>query len=120
MRSSLSLHGAYGDHMVLQRRKPIRIAGTATVGSCVTGTFLGHQTCATAGDDGEWLLEFPPTEAGGPYNLLIEGDCHVRSRIELHDILVGDVWFCSGQSNMSFPVWRKPASSSPPRGRTGR
>ena len=105
MRSSLFLHGAYGDHMVLQRRKPIRIAGTATVGSCVTGTFLGHKVCATAGDDGEWLLEFPPAEAGGPYTLHIEGDCHVHSSITLHDVLIGDVWFCSGQSNMSFPVW---------------
>ena len=105
MRSSLFLHGAYGDHMVLQRCKPIRIAGTATVGSCVSGIFLGHKASTVTGNDGEWLLEFPPAEAGGPYDLLIQGDCHTHSRILLRDILVGDVWFCSGQSNMEFPVW---------------
>ena len=105
MRSSFSLHNAYGDHMVLQRGKPIRIAGSATPGSGVTGTFLGHVAKAVANADGEWLLEFPPADVGGPYELVLQGDCHGNCRIVLHDLLVGDVWFCSGQSNMEFPVW---------------
>ena len=105
MRSSFSLRNAYGDHMVLQRGKPIRIAGTATPGSGVSGIFCGRIAKAVADAAGEWVLEFPPMEAGGPYELTVQGDCHVHSSIALHDILVGDVWFCSGQSNMSFPVW---------------
>ena len=105
MKSSFSLRNSYGDHMVLQRGKPIRIAGTALPGMGVSGTFLGRVAKAVADADGEWLLEFPPAEAGGPYELTVQAECHVHSSITLHDVLVGDVWFCSGQSNMSFPVW---------------
>ena len=105
MRSSFSIHNVYGDHMVLQRGKPIRIAGTATPGLGITGFFLGHEATAVADADGEWIVEFPPANSGGPYTLSVECDCSAQSRIELHDILVGDVWFCSGQSNMAYPVW---------------
>ena len=105
MNSAFSLRNVYGDHMVLQRGKPIRIAGSATSGTVVSGKFLGNTASAVADNCGEWVLEFPPVEAGGPYEFVIQGDSGAQSRIELHDILVGDVWFCSGQSNMECPVW---------------
>ena len=105
MNSSLSLHSVFADHMVLQRGKPIRISGTATPRSQISGTFLGRLVTTETGRDGTWVLEFPPAAAGGPYEMTISHACHSSARIVLHDILIGDVWFCSGQSNMEFPVW---------------
>ena len=105
MNSSLALHNVFGDHMVLQREKPIRITGTASAKSQITGSFLGHQVTTTTDADGNWALVFPAAPAGGPYELVVSHTCHPTARIVLHDILIGDVWFCSGQSNMEFPVW---------------
>ena len=105
MNSSFSLHSVYGDHMVLQRDKPIRIAGTASVGSHVTVSFLCRSAEAVADARGEWVVEFPPAKAGGPYDLVVTHPAHHSARIVLSDVMVGDVWFCSGQSNMEFPVW---------------
>ena len=102
MKSAFSVHNIFGDHMVLQRGKPIRIAGTAFPGVKVRGSFAGDAATGKAGPDGEWVIEFPAREAGGPYELTVsitEG-----ASITFRDILVGEVWFASGQSNMEFHV----------------
>lgn len=102
---SFSLSNVFGNHMVLQRGKPVRVAGTAAPGERIVGEFLGCTASVDVAVDGAWVLEFPPAEAGGPYRMTIRCECNGASVIELDDILVGDVWFCSGQSNMEFPVW---------------
>ena len=90
----------FGEHMVLQRGKPNRIWGWTQPGAEVRIEIAGQTAKATAAADGRWQAEFTPPPAGGPYTLEIDGPQHA----ELGDILVGDVWLCSGQSNMEFSL----------------
>lgn len=92
------LSPVFGNHMVLQRGKPNTIWGWTKPGSEVRLQIGEHQAKAIAAIDGRWQVEIIPPSAGGPYVLKIDGPQHV----ELADILVGDVWLCSGQSNMAF------------------
>ncbi len=89
-----------GDHMVLQRDQELRIWGWADPREKVTVHFNGAVESTRAGRDGKWLITLPPMEAGGPYPMKVRG----RNIIELENILIGDVWVCSGQSNMEYPV----------------
>ncbi len=100
---TFTLHRIFSSHMVLQRREPLRISGTAEASRCVLVHFNGKTQEATADKNGEWIAEFPAMEAGGPYELLVEG-CDKSKIIRLDDILIGEVWLCSGQSNMQMPV----------------
>ena len=95
------LNRIFSEHMVLQRNRPIQIFGTATPGSSVAVVFDGQRSVATADADGNWQVTFPPRPAGGPYTLEVNGQ---DRGIRFHDVLVGDVWFCSGQSNMEMEV----------------
>ena len=91
-----------GDHMVLQREARVPIRGTGVPGAAVT-VRLGDrvEVRARAGEDGRWSALLPPLQAGGPYDLTVRsGDREVVIR----DVLVGDVWIASGQSNMEWPV----------------
>lgn len=88
----------FGDHMVLQRGKPNRIWGWAKPGDAVRVEIGGSVATATAGADGRWQAQFQPPAPGGPYTLKISGP----QTVEWNDVLVGDVWICSGQSNMQF------------------
>jgi sialate O-acetylesterase len=89
--------------MILQRDKPIQIWGWADPGEKVklkaSWQDLGGIS-ATADADGQWELELPAAKAGGPYKLTIKG----KNTIELTNILIGEVWICSGQSNMHFAL----------------
>ena len=82
--------------MVLQRDTKLKIWGWASPGEKVSVAFNGKSAKATTGADGKWLVELPAMKAGGPYTMTIKGN----NEIKLDDILLGDVWFCSGQSNM--------------------
>lgn len=84
------------DSMVLQRGADINIWGWGSKGETVNITFNGNTYNTKADDNGHWMLSLPAMQAGGPYTMEIKGE----NEITLHDILVGDVWFCSGQSNM--------------------
>jgi len=84
------------DSMVLQRDQKINVWGWASKGEKISMKFNGRSYRTTTGNDGKWRLQLSPTPAGGPYTMDITG----TNRISLHDILVGDVWVCSGQSNM--------------------
>jgi len=84
------------DSMVLQRQSPIHIWGWAGAGEKITVRFNGKKSTTTTAANGRWGLVLPSMEAGGPYTMDITG----KNKISLKDILVGDVWFCSGQSNM--------------------
>jgi sialate O-acetylesterase len=82
--------------MVLQRDVKIKIWGWASAGEKLTINFNGKKSKVTADKDGKWLTWLPATKAGGPYTMNIDASNHII----LRDILVGDVWLCSGQSNM--------------------
>ena len=79
--------------MVLQRNTALKIWGWASIGEEITVSFK-HKTYRTkTGADKQWSVTIPPQQAGGPFNMFI-------NKIELHNLLIGDVWLCSGQSNM--------------------
>jgi len=87
------------DGLVLQREQHIRIWGTADAGEEVTVTFRKKQYQTVTAPDGNWLVTLPPMKAGGPYTMTV-------NEHEIKDILIGDVWLTSGQSNMELPVRR--------------
>jgi len=82
--------------MVLQRDTKVKIWGWAAPGEKVSVSFNGKKGSATTAANGKWLVNLPAMTAGGPYTMTIKGS----NTITLSDILLGDVWFCSGQSNM--------------------
>jgi len=90
------------DGMVLQRDAAVRVWGWASPGEKVTIIFLGRIDTATTGADARWTVILSPMKAGGPYSMQIDATNH----IVLKNILIGDVWVCSGQSNMVLPMER--------------
>ncbi len=88
----------FGDHMVLQRGKLNTLWGWSLPGDTVTVEIGENRATATAGPDGRWQAIIQPPAPGGPYSVKITG----HENVELHDVLVGDVWICAGQSNMQF------------------
>jgi sialate O-acetylesterase len=98
--ADVALPALLADHMVIQRGLPVHVWGKAAEGESVSVTFRGSTRSTTADSIGQWSLYLPPVEAGGPYELTIKGN----NRVTLTDIMVGDVWVASGQSNMEFPV----------------
>jgi sialate O-acetylesterase len=88
----------FGDGMVLQRGKPNTIWGWSKPGQVVRVQIAGRAAQAVAGRDGRWQVRIQPPPAGGPYTVLIEGP----QTVVLHEVLVGDVWLCGGQSNMQL------------------
>lgn len=90
------------DKMVLQRDSPISIWGWASPGEHIDLAFAGKHFKGRAAADSSWSMQLPSMKAGGPYTLEIRGANHIIIR----DILIGDVWFCSGQSNMVLPMER--------------
>jgi sialate O-acetylesterase len=91
------------DHMVLQREKPVAVWGWADAGESVKVTFAGQSKSASAGTDGKWMLKLDALPASAePRTLVVTGkDGH---QIEVKDVLVGEVWLGSGQSNMAMTV----------------
>lgn len=94
------LPGMLGSHMVLQRDQPIHIWGWAAPGEKVAVEMHGASRSTAADDLGKWSVYLLPEAAGGPYQLTIAG----ANKVILDDVLIGDVWFASGQSNMEFPL----------------
>lgn len=97
----LRLPQPYGDGMVLQRGQTIRLHGTADAGTPVRVRFDDLERTDTAGADGRWQVDFPARPAGGPYEIDFAAG---KERRTLRDVWVGEVWLCSGQSNMAFPL----------------
>lgn len=97
----LRLPAIYGDGMVVQREKDIVFRGTANAGEKVSVTFGREKRTTTAAPDGTWRVTFAPRTAGGPYEARIKARSGER---RLSDIWVGEVWLCSGQSNMELRV----------------
>ena len=93
----------FGDNMVLQRGKPNTIWGWAKPGETVRVELASHTATATADADGRWQVKINPPAPGGPYTIKIIGP---EQTIELHEVLVGDVWLCGGQSNMELGLRR--------------
>lgn len=110
LQAEVRLPKLIADGMVLQRDTPLKLWGWADPGEKVDVTFRQHHYSATADTAGDWQLELPQQAAGGPYKMEISGDKSGKkdgeNRISLDNILIGDVWLCSGQSNMEYPLQR--------------
>lgn len=101
--AEVKLPSILGDNMVLQQGQPVPIWGKADPGEKVTVRFMGQTKQATAGQDGAWRVDLDPLKATGkPQTLTIAGE----NTIELDNVLVGEVWVASGQSNMAWSVAR--------------
>lgn len=100
---SLRLAPIFQDHAVLQRNLPIPVWGEAPPDTLIT-VRLGSEASATTTVDatGHWLIRLPAQPAGGPHELTIETPHH--SPLIVQDVLIGEVWICSGQSNMEYPL----------------
>jgi sialate O-acetylesterase len=88
--------------MVVQQGREIPVWGWAGAGDSITVSMAGEVQHATSGPDGRWKVLLPPLKAGGPFQLTIQG----KQTIVIKDVMVGEVWVLSGQSNMTFPVSR--------------
>jgi sialate O-acetylesterase len=97
-KAEVKLPGIFSDNMVLQREIAVKIWGWAKAGEKVNVSFNGQKVSAKTANDGKWLVTLNPMKAGGPFNMTISGS----NTVELKNILIGDVWVCSGQSNMEF------------------
>jgi sialate O-acetylesterase len=98
--ANILLPKIFGDNMVLQRNKPITIWGYAESNERVTVQFRQQTRKTRADKSGKWVVVFSPEEAGGPLDLTLTG----KNSIVLRNVLVGEVWICSGQSNMEWNV----------------
>lgn len=98
--AEVSVPNIFGDHMVLQRDQKNRVWGKAAAGEQVTVKIGSQSHSTTAGSDGMWKVELDPLPAGGPHELTIKGS----NEIKISDVLIGEVWICSGQSNMQWSV----------------
>lgn len=91
----------FGDHMVLQREKPIHVWGWTAPGQSVDVRLAGKAETVKSGDDGRFDVSLPALPAGGPHKMTISSD---GESVEYEDVLIGEVWVCSGQSNMQWAV----------------
>ena len=101
--SAVRLPAIFGDHMVLQQSSRLPVWGWADPGEKVTVSAAGQHVSATAGADGKWKVQLDALQrTGETIEIQIAGSTNT---IALKDVLVGDVWVCSGQSNMEWPLW---------------
>ena len=107
--ADVSLPSHFSDHMVLQRGTALPIWGTADPAEEVVITFQGQEKKATADNQGKWRVQLGAVPAGGPYELTVKG----MNTVTLRDVLVGEVWLASGQSNMDFTVAKTEKYTSP-------
>lgn len=98
--ADVKLPAIFTPHMVLQRDIACPIWGKADPGESVTVSIAGQSATATADGSGKWVAKLKPLAVGGPHTLVVKG----KNEIKLDDVLVGEVWVCSGQSNMAWNV----------------
>ncbi|MCC6823854.1 MAG: 9-O-acetylesterase [Verrucomicrobia subdivision 3 bacterium] len=98
--AEVRLPRVFGSHMVLQQEKPVQVWGWSAANETVTVTLGADTQAATANDRGEWKVTLPTRKAGGPFTLKVSGS----SSVVFEDVLVGEVWLASGQSNMEMGI----------------
>jgi len=98
--ADVRLPSVFGGNMVLQRDVGVPVWGWADPGEKVTVAIADQEVSTRAGDDGRWQLEFEPMHAGGPHEFVVRGN----NEIVCDNVMIGEVWLCSGQSNMEMMV----------------
>ena len=100
LQADVKLPALVGENMVLQQGAPLQVWGAADPGEKVSVSICAQQVSCTADDGGAWQVKLEPMVAGGPFKMTIAG----KSTITLSNVMVGEVWICSGQSNMAMSV----------------
>jgi sialate O-acetylesterase len=100
-RADVKLPRIFGSHMVLQQGQKDRVWGTAAPGEPVSVTIDYQSKSTTAGNDGKWTVTLDPMMVGGPHTMTVKGR---NNTVTFDDVLIGEVWLCSGQSNMQWAV----------------
>ena len=101
--AEVKLNQIFSDHMVVQRDQPVRVFGSAQPGEPVAVSFAGQSAQTETGADGRWRVDLPAvSEPGGSHELTVKG----KNTITLKNVTVGEVWICSGQSNMEWSMTR--------------
>lgn len=103
LRADVKLPDVFSDNMVLQREQTVPVWGTADPGEKVNVSLNGQTASATAGKDGKWMARLGKMTAGGPFEMTVSG----KNTVTFRNVLVGEVWLCSGQSNMWWTVDRE-------------
>ena len=98
--ANVAVQGLFSNSMVLQQGMPVPVWGTGAANEKVTVIMNGQQATGTAGADGNWMVSLPSMTSGGPYTLTITG----TNTITVSDVYIGEVWLCSGQSNMGYTM----------------
>jgi len=98
--ADVKLPALISDNMVLQQGRQVAIWGTADPGEQVAVSLGEDKQSATADSNGQWKVQLGPLKKGGPFEMTVAG----KNTVTLHNVLVGEVWVCSGQSNMEMPV----------------
>jgi sialate O-acetylesterase len=108
--ADIQLPKVLADHMVLQRETEVAIWGWASPGERVRvrGSWMNEDRTGNTNASGQWLVRIPTPEAGGPFTVTVSGE----NTITLSDVLIGEVWVASGQSNMEWPVGRLKADDA--------
>ncbi|WP_421871516.1 sialate O-acetylesterase [Marinoscillum sp.] len=101
--AQLKVANVFGDHMVLQRDQPVKIWGTANPKESIAVSFNGQTVETKASKSGEWKVQLKPMNFGGPFTMNISGS---TEDLTLTNVLIGDVWIGSGQSNMEWPLFQ--------------
>lgn len=99
-RADVKLANPFSAHAVLQQGVPVPVWGTAESGEQVTVAIAGQSATATADASGKWVAQVPALKAGGPHELVVKG----KNEVKVPDVMVGEVWIASGQSNMEWAV----------------
>ena len=100
--AQLKLAKVFGDNMVLQRDQTLKIWGQASPKESVSIDFNGQTVSSRADKSGKWMIELKPMTHGGPFALTVSGN---KEKLQLKNVLIGDVWIGSGQSNMEWPLF---------------
>lgn len=98
--ADVTMPAIFSDNMVLQREKKITLWGNAEPGSRIAVSMRGNRAFTQANKQGAWKVELRPMMEGGPYTLKVRGS----TALEFENVMVGEVWLCSGQSNMEMPL----------------
>lgn len=98
--ADVAINGVFSDHMVIQREARVPVWGTAAAGEDVTVSIAGQTVRTKADPSGNWRVALTDLRAGGPHELVVSG----ANTLKIDDVYIGDVWLCSGQSNMAFPM----------------
>ena len=103
MNVSFMVPNVFSDHMIFQRNRPIKVWGYASPFTIIRGEMNDYLVEVTTDENGCWVVEFPAMDAGGPYEMVIKTQYDAEKKIK--DILIGEIWVCSGQSNMEYSVY---------------